>query len=175
MRDGVEVEFDGAGALRQARPLDDGGVQLAGMPDDGAADEDLGAATGVPRQILRGPQRELHTGRAADDPYGLEGVAGLHRPARTPRACRFAQPGQHHADMLRLTRERGVEGGDLVVGGPPVRRNTFNARVSEVGSTTCAIANSATSTVPRDTLRPNASRSRAAAWWPARDGRPPAG
>ena len=85
--------------------------------------------------------------------------AGVDGPARTPRARGFTQAGQHHADMLRLARQRRVQRRR------PLRRSAAGrsecartARVSGVGSTTWAIANSAVSTAPRETLRPNASK-----------------
>ncbi len=101
-------------------------VQLAGVPDDRVADQHLGAAAGMPRQALRGPQRQLDTGRAADDAHRLEGVDGVRAPAWPPRARRLAHSGQHHGDVLRLVRQRRVEYCDLVVGGPAVVRNAFD-------------------------------------------------
>ena len=64
--------------------------------------------------------------------------AGVDGPARTPRARRLTQAGQHHADVLGLMRQRRVERGDLVVGGPPVRRNAldgtgFRGRLDDLG------------------------------------------
>ena len=80
----------------------------------------------MPRQVLRGPQCQLDAGGAADDTHRLECIARLDRPTGTPRARRFTQAGQHHADVLRLARQRRVEYRDLLVGGPAVVRNTFD-------------------------------------------------
>ena len=110
----------------QTRPLDDGRVQLAGVADDGVADDHLGATAGMPRQVLGGPQRQLDAGGAADDPDRLERIAGIDRPALTPRTRGFAQAGQHRADVLRLMRQRRIERRDLVCGGASVGRNAFH-------------------------------------------------
>ena len=80
----------------------------------------------MPRQVLRGPQCQLDAGGAGDDAHRLERVARLDRPPWTPRARLFTQTGQHHADVLRLARQRRVECRDLLVGGPAFVRNAFD-------------------------------------------------
>ena len=80
-------------------------MQLAGVSDDAAVDHHFGTAARMPRQVLGGPQRHVDPARAGDDPHRLERVGGLHRPAGSPRAARFPQPGQHRTHMHRLTRQ----------------------------------------------------------------------
>ncbi len=41
--------------LRQPGALDDGGIRLTGMPDDGAGGEKLGESPRMPRQVAGGP------------------------------------------------------------------------------------------------------------------------
>ena len=95
-------------------------MQLPGVTDARccSADEHLGAATRMPRQVLRGAQGHLDAAARAMVRTASNASAASTRSARPPRAARFAQPGQHRADVLRLMRQRRVERGDLVVGGP---------------------------------------------------------
>ncbi|CDP89502.1 hypothetical protein BN975_05358 [Mycolicibacterium farcinogenes] len=101
-------------------------MQLAGVADDRVADEHLGAATRMPRQFLGRTQGELHPGGAADHAYRLERIGRLDRTSRTPRSGGLAQPGKHRGDVLRLTRQRGVQSDDLVVGGSAVVRDSLD-------------------------------------------------
>ena len=101
-------------------------MKLAGVSDDRVADNDLGAAARMPRQVLGGPQREFDSGGAADDPHRLERIAGLNGPASTPRTCRLSQAGQHRTDVFWLMRQRRIERGDLVLGGATVGRDAFH-------------------------------------------------
>ena len=115
-------------------------MKLAGMADNRVADHHLGAAAGMPRQVLRGPQHQFDTGGAADDAHRFERIPGLHRTAGTPRARRFPKAGHHHADVLWLVRQRRVEYGDLFVGGPAVVRNAldrtdFRGALDDLGQT----------------------------------------
>ncbi len=102
-------------------------MQLSGVPDHGLADEHFGAAAGMPWQILSGPQLHVDATGAGDDSHRLECVGGVGSPPIAPRTARLPQPGQHDGDVLRLLRQRRVERGDLVIGGPTVHRDHRDA------------------------------------------------
>ena len=72
------------------------------MADDRVTDDDLGAAPGMPGQVLRWTQGQFDAYGPSDDADGLEGVAGVRRTAWSPRTCRLAQTDQHQRDMLRM-------------------------------------------------------------------------
>ena len=63
-------------------------MQLTGVPDDGAVEDDLGAPTRMPRQVLRGAELELDVAGPADDAHRLERIRRVDRRARAPRARR---------------------------------------------------------------------------------------
>ena len=113
----------------------------------------------MPRQVLRGPQRQLDTGGAADDTHRLERVPGLNRPAGTPRTRGSRRPVSTTPTCCGWC---GSDASSTAISSSVGLRSfgmRSTARVSEVGSTTWAIAKSPTSTAPRDTLRPKASSS----------------
>ena len=103
------------------------GCSWPAWPTTRLPDEDLGAPARMPRQVLRRPQRDVNSAGAGDDSHRLERVGGLDRAARAPGAARFAQPGQHRRDVLRLTGQRRVERGDLVIGRPTMDRDQLDA------------------------------------------------
>ena len=135
------------------------GCSWPACPTDSAADEHLGAAARVPRQVLSGAQRHLDAAGAGDDPHRLERVGGLDRPARAPRPARFAQAGQHRTDVHAADaagRRRARRSRRRWAGGRSGCSST--ARVSRASAAPPGrCANSATSAQPRETLRDNAS------------------
>ena len=96
------------------------------MADHPAVDEDLGAPPGMPRQVLGCAQPDVDAAGAGDHPHRLECVGGLDGAPGTPGSARFPQPGEDRADVHRLMRQGGIEGCDLLVGGPAVGRNQLH-------------------------------------------------
>ena len=80
----------------------------------------------MPGQVFGGAQGQVDSCGTADDTDGFERVGGFHRTPGTPGARRFAQAGQHRSDVLGLVRKRGIQHGDLVVGGPAVVRDALD-------------------------------------------------
>ncbi len=111
---------------------------------DATADRPRPAAPSIPpaRAMRRRPRTRRRRRPAARHPTD-----------RAARAARSA-PRRHAAAAAAASRRVG----DLVVGGPAVHRELRDTGLS-VGSTTCSIAKSARSTMPRETLRDNASSS----------------
>src|SRR5262249_38361166 len=101
-------------------------------------------STPAARPMTRTASNASHASPGGPRP---QGPAGSRRPARTTPTC----CGCRGSDASRVAISASV--GLRLFG----MRST--ARVSEVGSTTWAIAYSAVSTAPRDTLRPKASNS----------------
>ncbi len=106
------------------------------------------------------PQGDLHAGRAATVRTASNASAASTGTPWSPGTAGFTQAGQDDADVLRLVWQRCVERGDLVHRSAGDRLGCVRTpRVCSVRCTTWAMANSAVSTLPRDTLRTNASSS----------------
>ena len=84
-RDGVEIQLDRAGALRQAGTLDHRGVQLPGVPDDGRR-----------RRVLprSGPDATAGTARPAASPQ-FRWRAAMIRTASNASAASARRPSPH--------------------------------------------------------------------------------
>ena len=96
------------------------GCSWPAYPTTVAVEHDLGAATRMPRQLLRGAELELDVAGPPDDAHRLERIRRVDGTAGPPRARGFAQAGQDGADVQRLPGQRVVDERDLGLGGPTV-------------------------------------------------------